>query len=329
MVDQADNIYEKVDSIMGKMEANPVAAMRVELLDSYFAKLENITGNVESCLTMFNTWKRRYRKDPNHDHKQEVKESIDEMQTASHAYREGIADKKKQLQPPPTAPVVGKNIKGEDEFKNIGQQELLKSEKAGVLDGGEFAKFDIQTLTPEPVCKDESSYLPQSAAVQPDLQADISSQTTKTKTLFTTENCRVTMRKPAGYFTSAELLLRLIHYLEIKLYFSRDKGGLGVTEDSGAKAPPDLTFPELTSVCLPREVLPVDLSRTKAALGTQASTEVMVKVDLEWMDSSDHNTSQVIFLQKKKEDVFWVRLVWDPGIAKPPYEAVLALIALD
>ena len=96
-------------------------------------------------------------------------------------------------------------IKGEDEFKNIGQQELLKSEKAGVLDGGEFAKFDIQTLTPEPVCKDESSYLPQSAAVQPDLQADISSQTTKTKTLFTTENCRVTRRKPAGYGPQAQV----------------------------------------------------------------------------------------------------------------------------
>ena len=156
---------------------------------------------------MFNTWKRRYRKDPNLDLKQEVKESIDEMQTAFHAYREGIADKKKQLQPPPTAPVVGKNIKGEDEFKNIGQQELLKSEKAGVLDGGEFAKFDIQTLTPVPVCKDESSYLPQSAAVQPDLQADISSQTTKTKTLFTTENCRVTMRKPAGYGPQAQVSL--------------------------------------------------------------------------------------------------------------------------
>ena len=136
--------------------------------------------------------------------------------------------------------VVGKNIKGEDEFKNTGQQELLKSEKAGVLDGGEFAKSDIQTLTPEPVCKDESSYLPQSAAVQPDLQADISSQTTKTKTLI--ENCHAPVRKPAGYFTSAELLSRLIQYLEIKLYFaSRDKGGLGKTDDSGAKAPPDLT----------------------------------------------------------------------------------------
>merc|ERR1712148_153173 len=97
-------------------------------------------------------------------------------------------------------------------------------------------------------------------------------------------------------------LLRWIHYLEIKLYFdSRGKDGLGVTDDSGAKAPPDLTFPELTSVCLPREVLPVDLSRTcKAALGTQASTEVMVKVDLEWMDSPDYKTSQVIFPQKEE-----------------------------
>ena len=102
-----------------------------------------------------------------------------------------------------------------------------------------------------------------------------------------------------------------------------------MTEDSGAKAPPDLTFPELTSVCLPREVLPVDLSRTKAALGTQASTEVMVKVDLEWMDSPDYKTSQVIFSQTEDENVFWVRRVWDPGIAKAHYGAVLALIALD
>ena len=92
MVDEADNIYEKVDSIMSKMMMNPVSAMRVELLDSYFAKLEKITELAESCLTVFNTWKRRFRNDPNLDLKQEVKESIDEMQTASHAYREGIAE---------------------------------------------------------------------------------------------------------------------------------------------------------------------------------------------------------------------------------------------
>ena len=274
-------------------------------------------------MKIFNSWKRKNKADT--AIKQEVMDAVDEMNTAFRAYRKGLGDKAEQLQPA-SAPVVGKNIKGEDEFKNIGQQELLKSEKAGVLDGGEFAKFDIQTLTPEPVCKDESSYLPQSAAVQPDLQADISSQTTKTKTL--TENCRAPVKEPAGYLTSAELLWGLIHFLEFNnLFDSQGKCEPCLTDDLGAKAPPDLTFPELTTVCFPREVLPVDLSRTKAALGTQASTEVMVKVDLEWMDSPDYKTSQVIFPQK--EDVFWVRLVWDPGIAKTPYEAVLAHIALD
>ena len=278
-------------------------------------------------MKMYNFWKRKYRTDPNADLKQEVKESVDEMQTAFHTYRADFSDKKKQLQSPASAPVVGKTIKGEDEFKNIEQQELLKSEKARVLDGGEFSK--IQTLTPAPVCKDDSSCLPQSCVLQPDLHADISSSNTKTKTLFVTENHRVPVRKPAGYLTSAELW-GLIHFLEFNnLFDSRGKCEPCLTDDLGAKAPPDLTIPKMTSVCFPREVMPVDLSRTcKAPLGTQASAEMIVKVDLEWMDSPDYKTSQVIFPQKEDVDFFWVRLrVWDPGIAKPYYGAVLASIA--
>ena len=46
------------------------------------------------------------------------------------------------------------------------------------------------------------------------------------------------------------------------------------------------------------------------------------------MDSPDYKTSQVVFPQKEEKDVFWVRLrVWDPGIANPHCEAVLAFIA--
>ena len=153
--------------------------------------------------------------------------------------------------------------------------------------------------------KNESSYLPQSCAIQPDLHADISSSTTKTKTLFVAENCRVPVRKPAGYLTSAELW-GLIHFLEFNnLFDSRRKCESCLTDALGVKAPPRLTFPELTSEsdCFPREVMPVDLSRTcKAALGTQASAEVIVKVDLEWMDSPDYKTSQVVFPQKEEED---------------------------
>jgi hypothetical protein len=102
------------------------------------------------------------------------------------------------------------------------------------------------------------------------------------------------VREPAGYFTSAELL-RLIHFPEFKIRFdSRGKCEPSLTDALGAKAPPGLTFPERTPDCYPSEVVPVDLSRTcKSALGTQASTEV--KVNLEWMDSPNYKTSQVIF----------------------------------
>ena len=69
------------------------------------------------------------------------------------------------------------------------------------------------------------------------------------------------------------------------------------------------------------------MSKTcNAALGTQVSTEV----DLEWKNSPDLMDSQGVFPQKEVVDFFWVRLrVWDPGIANPHYEAVLAFIALD
>ena len=61
-------------------------------------------------------------------------------------------------------------------------------------------------------------------------------------------------------------------------------------------------------------------------LETKASTEV--EVDLEWKDSPDYMTSQVIFPQKEEVDFLRVRFhVWDPGIASPHYEAVLAFIA--
>ena len=71
--------------------------------------------------------------------------------------------------------------KGKDEFKNMEQQELFSSEKAMLQDGGEFSKFKIQTLTPAPVCKDDSFYLPPSCCDLPDLH-----------TLYTCEKaCRI------------------------------------------------------------------------------------------------------------------------------------------
>ena len=63
-------------------------------------------------------------------------------------------------------------------------------------DGEEFSKLKIQTLTPAPVCKDDSFYLPPSCGDLPDLHTDISSSITKTKILFVAKNCRVSHLKP-------------------------------------------------------------------------------------------------------------------------------------
>ena len=97
---------------------------------------------------------------------------------------------------------MGKTIMGENEFKNVEQQELFNSEKARVQDGGHFPKFEIETLSPDPVCKDDSSYLPPSCVDRPDLHTNISSSITKTKTLFVAKNCHVShlkpVREPAG-----------------------------------------------------------------------------------------------------------------------------------
>ena len=161
-----------------------------------------------------------------------------------------------------------------------------------------FSKFH-GNLNSAPVRKD--SYLPKTCD---DLQTDISSPITQTKTLFVAKNCRVAhfkpVREPAGHFTSAELL-HLTHFLEFKILFdSRAKSGLSLTDSLGAKAPPGLTLD-----CSPKEVMPVELSKTcDAALGTQASTEV----DIEWKNSPDLMDSQVVFPQKKEVDFFMVRL---------------------
>ena len=97
MEDEAEAIYFEVDSIQGRMEASPVSHIRIELLDDSLATLDGVKENVENCRRMFNTWKRKHRADHNANLKQEVKESVDEMETAFLTYREGVADKKMQL----------------------------------------------------------------------------------------------------------------------------------------------------------------------------------------------------------------------------------------
>ena len=76
MEDQADTIYEEVDSIMGRLRMNPVADLREGVLDSFLATLDTVKEDAENCVKVYNSWKRKHRADPNADLKQEFKESV-------------------------------------------------------------------------------------------------------------------------------------------------------------------------------------------------------------------------------------------------------------
>ena len=106
MEEEADNIYEEVDSIMGKLTVNPVSAMTEELLDSSLATFDAIKEDAEHCMKIYNSWKRKHRASSDTELKREVNEAVDGMQNAFQAYSSGFSDKKKQLQPAPV-PVVG------------------------------------------------------------------------------------------------------------------------------------------------------------------------------------------------------------------------------
>ena len=158
MDNEANDLFMELDTLTSKMRANPVTDMEEELVDSFVTRLERLTNDVENCLGLFNVWKRKHRNESNVTLKEQVEQEVTSMENTFRAYRKSISDKKKQLQPLATALVVSITIV-EAEFKNMEQQELFSSEKARVQDGGEFSKFKIQTLTPAPVCKDDSSYL--------------------------------------------------------------------------------------------------------------------------------------------------------------------------
>ena len=164
----------------------------------------------------------------------------------------------------PTAYTVGAKYGKVESSQNLKMTQKELSNFDARVQEEIFSKFH-GNLNSAPVRKD--SYLSEACG---DLHTDISSPITKTKTLFV-EKCRVShskpVRRPAGHFTSVELLC-LIHLWEFKTIFDSRESGLSLTDASGAKAPPELTLD-----CSPREVVPEELSRTcDANLGAQAST---------------------------------------------------------
>ena len=108
MENEADDLFVELDTLTGRVMANPVTDMEEELVDSFVTRLERLTNDVENCLGLFNVWKRKHRNESNATLKEQVEQEVTSMENTFRAYRKSIADKKKQLQPSgPPPPAVG------------------------------------------------------------------------------------------------------------------------------------------------------------------------------------------------------------------------------
>ena len=106
MEEEADIIFAEVDSVTAKMGGNPVSSLRGGNLDQYLVRLESLIDDVESCLRLFNAWRRKYRNDPNADLRNEVESELKNMEDTFAAYRNTIAEKKESIQERPPPPAV-------------------------------------------------------------------------------------------------------------------------------------------------------------------------------------------------------------------------------
>ena len=64
MEDQAEELLEEVDSLLGRMQINPVSDIEEEFLEDDLLRLETMKNDAENCFRLFLTWKRRYKERP-------------------------------------------------------------------------------------------------------------------------------------------------------------------------------------------------------------------------------------------------------------------------
>ena len=105
--DDADNLYEELEALSSKMEANPAEQMELRLIDSFTVRLEAMTDDFESCLKLASSWKRKYKADSNTTLKGEVEEAVRKLKGDFQIYRKSVCDRMEALQPsnmPPPPP---------------------------------------------------------------------------------------------------------------------------------------------------------------------------------------------------------------------------------
>ena len=116
MASEAEDILDKVDSIMGEMRTNPVADIEEELLENNLMRLDTLMNDVRACLKQFIGWNRRYKEEEDATLKLQVDVEVSKMEAYFKTFKLEMVAKKRAFQstspsppasPPPSPPCPG------------------------------------------------------------------------------------------------------------------------------------------------------------------------------------------------------------------------------
>ena len=94
MEKEADDIFSEIDALMSGMEANPAEEMTKYLVETSFSRLESMVDDLQNCLKLFNSWKRKYKDEDNANLKKQVEEEVQKVKETFRTYKGALTEKR-------------------------------------------------------------------------------------------------------------------------------------------------------------------------------------------------------------------------------------------
>ena len=123
MENEADDIFAEIDALISSMTANSASRMNKYVVDTYFSRLENMADDLQGCLRLFNSWKRKYKNEVNADLKKQVEEEVDKVTNTFQTYSDSLAEKRDTFQledPPPASRAT--SVAGQEMISHLQQE---------------------------------------------------------------------------------------------------------------------------------------------------------------------------------------------------------------
>ena len=123
MENEADDLFSELDTLMSGMEANPATRMDKWRVETFYVRLESMADDLQTCLKLFKSWKRKYKDEDNASLKTQLEAEVEKVNGAFQTYGDALSEKRDafQLDDPPTVSRVT-SVAGQEIISHMKQE---------------------------------------------------------------------------------------------------------------------------------------------------------------------------------------------------------------